>query len=613
MQSVQTSSGMAQARASRFVGTGYEELQSLDGELARQARSAGALRFAIALGLQALAKGGYRELGFRSMAAYALERCERRSRWTEQSLALARKSASLPLLRAALLSGRLSWSKAVIVAGVATPGDEAEWLAAAGELSARKLKERARRRAGTSEPDEGDVAVEDDEDARCTLTVTVNTEEAWLFECATLVVRHLDGTGVPMASVVEAAIGEGMSSLVPRVPRDAIELPEQDETEAAQRAYLAQREEWRGEAEELCESRVLQAPEVRDCGVDATVPVDGAPEALDAEVRRRAVQLAELSAQVGALAEVFFRADGWRRLGYATDRQYARERLGASLSSLKEKRALARGIRRLPRVAESMRAGRIGFEAARQVMEVATPSSEESWVGRAEERTLVHLREEVQAAGLLARIGLNGDDTGQNCDARPPSVEMMTALRRLEERIVTGQISAGTPCSDALEQALAREGRPSRSLRSKGRTTLRLRVSRGLRQTYRWLERLYARHRRSSQSFLAYCCSELLRVWAHARPPVAYGSVYARDGYRCANPVCGVSQVTPHHVMFRSHGGSDEDTNVTSLCVECHLEGVHGGRVEVTGNAPDLRWALGRNRHTAVHGRRRVREPVTPC
>jgi len=93
---------------------------------------------------------------------------------------------------------------------------------------------------------------------------------------------------------------------------------------------------------------------------------------------------------------------------------------------------------------------------------------------------------------------------------------------------------------------------------------------------------------------------------------VAYASVYARDGFRCANPVCGARQVTPHHVVFRSRGGSDEDTNVTSLCLECHLEGVHEGCITVTGSAPDLLWVLGRNAHTVVQGRRRVRQGGEP-
>jgi len=308
MEGAGTTLAVVQRRATGSVDASFEELAAVDRELSRLARSAGALRFAIALGLSALAKGGYRELGFPSMVAYGLERCERRSRWTEQSLALVRRAAELPLVRAALLAGRVSWSKAVTIARVASPGDEAEWLAVASTLSVKKLQERTRAKAGhgagNGDGDDDDSGVEVDDEARCTLTVTVNAEEAWLFECASLVVRHLDGPGAPVASVVEAA------------------------------------------------------------------------------------------------------------------------------------------IRRLPKAAESLGDGKIGFEAARLVTEAATPATEELWVQRAEERTVVHLQEEVRAAGLLTRIGLNGD-------AEPPSVEMMTALRALEVRVVTGGGPAGEDAGTA--------------------------------------------------------------------------------------------------------------------------------------------------------------------
>jgi hypothetical protein len=65
--------------------------------------------------------------------------------------------------------------------------------------------------------------------------------------------------------------------------------------------------------------------------------------------------------------------------------------------------------------------------------------------------------------------------------------------------------------------------------------------------------------------------------------------------------------VTPHHLHFRSHGGDDSDENVTSLCTWCHLEGIHGGHISARPPASNIRWTFGRNQHTVVEGRRRVR------
>ena len=125
------------------------------------------------------------------------------------------------------------------------------------------------------------------------------------------------------------------------------------------------------------------------------------------------------------------------------------------------------------------------------------------------------------------------------------------------------------------------------------------------RSMYRGLERLYLRHGPATESFLRFACMSVIEQWARARPDCEYAHIYLRDGLRCTNPVCGRRDVTPHHIRFRSHGGGDEDTNLTSPCLWCHLQGVHEGRLEVTGHAPALKWRIAG--HTVVEGRTRLR------
>ena len=51
---------------------------------------------------------------------------------------------------------------------------------------------------------------------------------------------------------------------------------------------------------------------------------------------------------------------------------------------------------------------------------------------------------------------------------------------------------------------------------------------------------------------------------------------------------------SPHHIVYRSAGGSDDPGNQISLCAAHHLHGVHMGWIRVSGTAPDgLRWELG--------------------
>jgi hypothetical protein len=71
--------------------------------------------------------------------------------------------------------------------------------------------------------------------------------------------------------------------------------------------------------------------------------------------------------------------------------------------------------------------------------------------------------------------------------------------------------------------------------------------------------------------------------------------VYARDGWRCTVPGCSsYRNLHAHHIVYRSHQGGEELCNLTTLCAWHHPRGVHAGLVRCTGQAPALRFELGR-------------------
>ena len=51
-----------------------------------------------------------------------------------------------------------------------------------------------------------------------------------------------------------------------------------------------------------------------------------------------------------------------------------------------------------------------------------------------------------------------------------------------------------------------------------------------------------------------------------------------RDGYKCG--ICGCEGVLlhVHHMRHRSEGGSDDPSNLVSVCAACHAK-VHGGQL----------------------------------
>ena len=130
-----------------------EQLEQIDAELASRARAETALRLRLGQALEVLGRGGCFELGFSSLRAYALERCERSARWVEGARCLARRLETLPVLRRAVAFGVVSWSKAVLVARVATPSDEARWAEIAERLTVRQLSARL-----NEEPQPSDTA-----------------------------------------------------------------------------------------------------------------------------------------------------------------------------------------------------------------------------------------------------------------------------------------------------------------------------------------------------------------------------------------------------------------------------------------------------------------------
>lgn len=54
---------------------------------------------------------------------------------------------------------------------------------------------------------------------------------------------------------------------------------------------------------------------------------------------------------------------------------------------------------------------------------------------------------------------------------------------------------------------------------------------------------------------------------------------YQRDGWKCR---CCKSRnsLTPHHVVYQSHGGTDDLFNLLTLCINCH-DDVHAGRMKL--------------------------------
>jgi len=644
----------------------HGEVERLDEGLASLARAEAGLRSRLGQVLEVLGRGQHFDLGFSSLAAYALERCDRSVRWVEAARSLARRLEPLPALRWALAFGSVSWSMGELLARVAQPGDETCWLEAAKGRTIRQMRalvldaiaaaERGDPAAALETPAIEDTEATDGDEA-CTLICTVDQEEAWLFEATRTLLVQLGVHGAD--AQVEALLAEGQETLLAALPAGSLEPERLEREDRAHQSWVRELNHCRSQAEALCErhfkdtlasSHAVRDPEGPEPARDSVAheaalglaPLEGkSSHDLDTLVRGLARSLARHELELSQLVLRFHRANGWRQLGYASEAQYARERLGISRSSFVARRALAVRLEKLPRVAEALATGQIGVEAALQVVRVATPNTEAAWVERAQQRTIKHLREEVGAGLVAAR-------SSGEADCPPPLEAEMAAFHELEQAVVSGRICQPRPANDGGVEfqrpvRLAEPGSPTRRawlvmlanlaewlegglqmsaarpqapaskgasrLTSKGRVELRWRVSRA---NYTWWRGLEAQARRwlpSGMSWLRFLCLSLWEAWRHLLgASVAYDHIYIRDRYRCSSPVCNRRDVTPHHLQFRSAGGSDEDDNVAAVCTWCHLFGVHGGRIRAVGTAECIHWELGAAGCPClvVHGRERV-------
>ena len=348
----------------------------------------------------------------------------------------------------------------------------------------------------------------------------------------------------------------------------------------------------RERARELAEGSI---PPVVPMGVldDCEGPLGSSPEELDAEIVRWCRVLVGRDLEIGKLWLVFSAQRGWVALGIADEKQYARERMGMSWSSLKQRALFARHVERLPALGVAVASGVIGFEAAMLVGRVATPSTVDAWIARATQRTVKHLREEVRAVSLREQLGDEGP-------LPPPDERELEEVAEFERAAMSGEL---------LQDLFRGKPRSSQiSVPAGSGRIVRLRVSAGQAAALHRLRRRFERVAPPGASFIAWLCFAVWDAWSPIAGEVInrWDHIYRRDRYRCASPVCSRRELTAHHLVFRSHGGSDHVHNIITLCSVCHLSGIHGGTLRASPPASRIRWVIGRKPIMIVEGRTRT-------
>jgi 5-methylcytosine-specific restriction endonuclease McrA len=221
---------------------------------------------------------------------------------------------------------------------------------------------------------------------------------------------------------------------------------------------------------------------------------------------------------------------------YASFSHYCAERLGMAARTVEQRIALERRLCEVPELRTALKEGRVSYEKARLVARAADETTVKGWIARAEKVPCVTLRREIEAC-----------EEAQTC-ARG------TLDLRVPERV-------GKLLSAAFRAARGAAGE--------------------------WL---------NPEACLVRVAEHFIETYESAVPARRSrgAKVLLRDGGFCQVPGCSRPAAHVHHVRFRSRGGGDEDSNLSSLCAAHHLHGVHAGYIRVRGSAPGgLTWELG--------------------
>ena len=282
----------------------------------------------------------------------------------------------------------------------------------------------------------------------------------------------------------------------------------------------------------------------------------------------------------------------FRDLGHSSINQYATQELDFSKSKADDYIRLAKQLENLPAVREAVASGELGYTKARELVSVATPETQDTWL-KAAEGTRKELIHEVKKAKRAAKVY---PGQGELLPSSPPVVApkelpvhfrleltpeqearrsaMVERLHKLggvpqdRAELMLEAMAALLETKELQSQKCPRghlESRPPVQIHvhenaATGRMTVQ--TNSGERE----LSRADAERMRCDAAVCEHGGRNTTTI-----PPRVRREVLARDKHRCQAPGCGRTRfLEVHHIVSRQQGGSNKTENLTTLCSSCH-------------------------------------------
>jgi len=289
----------------------------------------------------------------------------------------------------------------------------------------------------------------------------------------------------------------------------------------------------------------------------------------------------------------------FRELGYSSIYQYATIELKWSKTRTGDFMRLARKLEELPAVKESVTSGELGYTKAREIIKVATPTTEEGWLVEARSSTRQELARKVERVRKKARTrrsGLGELLAAPSIEALAASVPVRVNLEMTPEQFARYEAlweklhkngGVGEKAETLLQGlALLTEQRgTTESVTANNSTTSMGDAPRGASiqvHVHRCpdCERAMVATSRGdlelgrAEREKMDCDAQVKEPGKRNRsviPPGLRRDVFSRDGHRCGAPGCRNTRfLEVHHIKPRAKGGTNELENLITLCSACH-------------------------------------------
>lgn len=587
----------------------------LEQELLRLARlDAGARRVLGLLANRFIHLRGFERLGFARLGDYCTERLGWSARQIQEVARVAAALARLPAIDLAFRSGAVGWSKARLLASLASPSNEARWLevattcdvkslaavTAAARSAAREQKSSGRsgfapgmQSKGEAPADFPDDDIDEEAEDRVLVRIECSRRAMRLWNEARRMAPQIAGRPLAKWEVAELIAAEASSC-----PGPYLQTWQQEPWASLSDGAAGAGKRGNGSGRSRAganpenngsEGTRMDAGQTTRATIDpsASDPTAGTPfecelasvDTLDAfglddAMRRVRRSMQQRQSQLGAALATFLDLGLYRRLGFDCAADYIRERLGMSERSARDITRLARASGRgTPELTAAYTSGVLTPLQLLTLIPVLRVWNCAAWIRRAREVTLRRLADEVAWAEERALL------EPTLTVVMPPAPDQDLG-RPSGDRQICARHSTGDSACRELWGIL-------------GRIRLIFVAPISVSRLFRTIMQSFAGPAEPRWLALERMLEAVLTQWKSQ--PRHRDPVFARDGFRCTAPACSShNNLHDHHVIPRSAGGTNDMWNRTTLCAWHHLRAVHGGLARAVGKAPGaIEWELG--------------------